>query len=184
MGAASSLGPELASTRRDSRLHIQRENGEAVILTHMITHQSRTRVRDMPDAFLSLPTLSLLGARGMESDMALRVGGLYPMITMTSSTTDRTVMLMEALVEFLEAVEGTLHREEPPNTSTTPAVDTAAHFPPATDSIMYITLLCKILLLIVIPHRRSSISCHAVPHLLATAKRSATSVLASLRREI
>ena len=150
----------------------------------MITHQSRARVRNMPDAFMSLPTLSLLGARGMESDMALRVGGLYPMITMTSSTTDRTVMLMEALVEFLEAVEGTLHREESPNTSTTPQANTAAHFPPATDIIMDITLLRKILLFIVIRHRRSSISCHAVPHLVATVKRSATSVLPSLRREI
>ena len=68
-------------------------------------------------ALLSAPSLAhLAGGRDVDGELGIR-RAVYPLAP--SNSTDRMVMLMEALVEFLEAVEGNLqHREGPPDNRT------------------------------------------------------------------
>jgi hypothetical protein len=58
----------------------------------------------------------VLAGRNGHSREAMESRALYPLAP--SGSTDRMVMLMEALVEFLEAVEGNLHNNDEPDNRT------------------------------------------------------------------
>jgi len=112
MGGASSI--EVGPARFDGQ-------GNTVV-TRMVSH-SVMGMTGNGQTLLAVPSLAMLmNAHGREMDADMTRGrAMYPITH--SNGTDRMVMLMEALVEFLEAVEGNLqHRDDTPDNRTPHAI--------------------------------------------------------------
>lgn len=110
MGASASLDGRLLVERRVGDDHQFAQHGNTIVMTRMVRTPGGTAGSQ---ALFVRPTLD--EARAINDNYRRSV---YP--AMPSNSTDRMVMLMEALVEFLETVEGNLQHCEEPRDNRTP----------------------------------------------------------------